>query len=41
VNLEEPDRFNSFVDAFIGLAEAGHWTARDPRAMPAEIMKTQ
>ena len=41
VNLEEPDRFNSFVDAFIGLAEAGNWTARDPRAMPAEIMKTQ
>ena len=41
VNLEEPDRFNSFVEAFIGLAEAGKWTARDPRAMPAEIMKTQ
>jgi len=41
LNLEEPDRFNSFVDAFIGLAEAGKWTARDPRAMPAEIMKTQ
>jgi pimeloyl-ACP methyl ester carboxylesterase len=41
VNLEEPDRFNSFVDAFIGMAEAGHWTARDPRAIPAEIMKTQ
>lgn len=41
LNLEEPGRFNSFVAEFIGLAEAGNWTARDPRAMPAEIMKTQ
>lgn len=40
LNLEEPDRFNSFVAEFISLAEAGRWTARDPRAIPAEIMKT-
>ena len=40
LNLEEPDRFNSFVAEFIGLAEAGRWNVRDPRAIPAEIMKT-
>jgi len=41
LNLEEPDRFNAFVAEFIALAEAGRWTPRDPRAMPAEIMKTK
>jgi len=41
LNLEEPDRFNLFVAEFIALAEAGRWTARDPRAMSAEIMKTK
>jgi pimeloyl-ACP methyl ester carboxylesterase len=41
LNLEEPDRFNAFVAEFIALAEAGRWTARDPRAMSAEIMKTK
>ncbi len=39
-NLEEPERFNRFVDDFIALAEAGRWTERDPRATPAQIMKT-
>lgn len=41
LNLEEPDRFNAFVAEFIALAEAGRWTARDARAMSAEIMKTK
>jgi pimeloyl-ACP methyl ester carboxylesterase len=40
LNLEEPEHFNRFVGEFIALAEAGRWTPRDPRAMPAEIMKT-
>ena len=39
-NLEEPERFNRFVDDFIALAEAARWTERDPRATPAQIMKT-
>jgi pimeloyl-ACP methyl ester carboxylesterase len=41
LNLEEPEHFNRFVGEFIALAEAGRWTPRDPRAMPAQIMKTQ
>ncbi|OGA94684.1 MAG: alpha/beta hydrolase [Betaproteobacteria bacterium RIFCSPLOWO2_12_FULL_66_14] len=40
LNLEEPGHFNRFVDEFIGMAEAGRWLPRDPRAKPAEIMKT-
>lgn len=40
LNLEEPDLFNRFVGDFITLAEAGRWPVRDPRAAPAEIMKT-
>lgn len=40
LNLEEPQHFNGFVEEFIGLAEAGRWTPRDPRAIPAQIMKT-
>jgi len=40
LNLEEPDLFNRFVGDFITLAEAGRWPVRDPRAVPAEIMKT-
>ncbi len=40
LNLEEPEQFNRFVSDFIGLVEAGRWTARDPRAIAAQIMKT-
>jgi pimeloyl-ACP methyl ester carboxylesterase len=41
LNLEEPEHFNRFVGDFISLAEAGRWPPRDPRAVPAQIMKTQ
>jgi pimeloyl-ACP methyl ester carboxylesterase len=40
LNLEEPALFNQFVDDFIVTVEAGRWTPRDPRAIPAQIMKT-
>jgi pimeloyl-ACP methyl ester carboxylesterase len=40
LNLEEPGYFNRFVADFIGLVESGHWSPRDPRAMPHQIMKT-
>jgi pimeloyl-ACP methyl ester carboxylesterase len=40
LNLEEPALFNQLVGDFIALVEAGRWTPRDPRAKPAEIMKT-
>ena len=40
LNLEEPEHFNRFVAEFIALVEAGRWSARDPRATPAQIMKT-
>jgi 3-oxoadipate enol-lactonase len=33
LNLEEPALFNAMVERFIALAEAGRWTARDPRSM--------
>jgi pimeloyl-ACP methyl ester carboxylesterase len=41
LNLEEPDHFNRFVSEFIALVEAGRWLPRDPRAIPAQIMKTE
>lgn len=40
LNLEEPELFNRLVGDFIVLVEAGRWDVRDPRAIPAEIMKT-
>jgi pimeloyl-ACP methyl ester carboxylesterase len=40
LNLEEPAVFNQFVDEFIATVEAGRWLPRDPRAIPAQIMKT-
>jgi pimeloyl-ACP methyl ester carboxylesterase len=39
-NLEEPERFNSFIAEFIAAVEAGRWNKRDPRALPGQIMKT-
>lgn len=41
INLEEPAHFNRFVEEFIGQVEAGRWGPRDPRAIPAQIMKTR
>ncbi len=40
LNLEEPERFNSYVEEFIMTVEAGRWLQRDPRALSTEIMKT-
>jgi proline iminopeptidase len=33
LNLEEPALFNEMVERFIALAEAGRWSARDPRSV--------
>jgi pimeloyl-ACP methyl ester carboxylesterase len=41
LNLEEPEAFNRFVGDFVAQVEAGRFEPRDPRAMPAEIMKTR
>lgn len=40
-NLEEPALFNQFVAEFVSQVDAGRWAPRDPRAKPAEIMKTR
>jgi pimeloyl-ACP methyl ester carboxylesterase len=40
LNLEEPELFNRLLGEFIAQVEAGRWRARDPRANPAEIMRT-
>lgn len=40
LNLEEPELFNRFVGEFLTQVEAGKWTPRDPRANPAQIMRT-
>jgi len=40
LNLEEPAKFNQAVDEFLSTVIQGRWLPRDPRAMPAEIMKT-
>ena len=40
LNLEEPGLFNRLLAEFIAQAEAGQWTPRDPRADPAQIMRT-
>ncbi|MDQ6619191.1 MAG: alpha/beta hydrolase [Pseudomonadota bacterium] len=40
MNLEEPEHFNRFLGEFITMVEAGKWAPRDPRATPAQIMKT-
>jgi pimeloyl-ACP methyl ester carboxylesterase len=40
LNLEEPEHFNRFVGEFIEQVEAGRWPPRDPRAIPAQIMRT-
>lgn len=40
LNLEEPELFNRLLSEFIAGVEAGRWRRRDPRANPAEIMRT-
>jgi pimeloyl-ACP methyl ester carboxylesterase len=40
LNLEEPELFNRLLGEFIATVEAGRWDRRDPRAVPAEVMKT-
>lgn len=40
LNLEEPALFNALVGDFIARVEAGRWGRRDPRANPAQIMRT-
>jgi len=40
LNLEEPDLFNRMVADFIAQVEAGRWQPRDPRANPAQVMRT-
>lgn len=40
LNLEEPAAFNAQLAEFIAQVEAGRWLARDPRAIPGQIMRT-
>jgi pimeloyl-ACP methyl ester carboxylesterase len=40
LNLEEPELFNRLLAGFIATVEAGRWDRRDPRAAPAEVLKT-
>ncbi|WP_213769804.1 alpha/beta hydrolase [Bradyrhizobium sp. dw_78] len=40
LNLEEPALFNHLLAEFIAQVETGHWVKRDPRADPAQIMRT-
>ena len=41
LNLEEPALFNGLVAEFLAQAEQGRWLPRDPRANPAQIMRTE
>jgi pimeloyl-ACP methyl ester carboxylesterase len=40
LNIDEPALFNQFVSDFLATVEQGRYLPRDPRSMPAEIMKT-
>ncbi len=40
LNLEEPAAFNALLAEFFAQVEAGQWKPRDPRAIAAQIMKT-
>ncbi|RJF69504.1 alpha/beta fold hydrolase [Rhodopseudomonas palustris] len=40
LNLEEPELFNRLLAEFVAQVEAGQWGPRDPRANPAQIMRT-
>ena len=41
INLEEPNAFNSALAEFFAQVEAGGWAPRDPRADPAQVMRTR
>lgn len=41
LNLEEPAMFNRLLADFIAMVEAGAWGKRDPRANPAQVMRTE
>jgi pimeloyl-ACP methyl ester carboxylesterase len=40
LNLEEPALFNDLLGEFLARVEAGAWKLRDPRANPAQVMRT-
>jgi pimeloyl-ACP methyl ester carboxylesterase len=40
LNLEEPALFNHLLSEFLAQVESGRWKERDPRANPAQIMRT-
>ncbi|MBK5957347.1 alpha/beta hydrolase [Rhodoplanes elegans] len=40
INLEEPATFNAALAEFFAMVEAGQWLPRDPRANPAQVMRT-
>ena len=40
LNLEEPALFNLLLSEFLAQVESGRWNKRDPRANPAQIMRT-
>lgn len=40
INLEEPSAFNTAISEFLAQVEAGRWLPRDPRADPAQVMRT-
>lgn len=40
LNIDEPGLFNQFVSDFLATVEQNKWLPRDPRSVPAEIMKT-
>lgn len=40
LNLEEPAAFNALLAEFFAQVEAGKWQTRDPRANPAQVMRT-
>ena len=41
LNLEEPALFNSLMAEFLSQVELGRWLPRDPRANPAQSMRTE
>lgn len=41
LNLEEPDRFNAELAAFLAEVAQGRWDRRDPRADPGQVMKIE
>jgi pimeloyl-ACP methyl ester carboxylesterase len=40
LNLEEPAVFNGLLSEYLAQVEHGRWLPRDPRANPAQIMRT-